>query len=55
VADPGLRELAAGVPFTIWIAWQVNPTDPGRRSHDVALYDGGTRLMTVDRTITIFP
>jgi hypothetical protein len=28
----GFGKLAAGVPFTVWIAWQVNPTDPGRRS-----------------------
>ena len=51
----GFGKLAAGVPFTIWIAWQVNPTGPGRRSQDIALYDGGSQLMTVDRTITVFP
>lgn len=51
----GFGKLAAGVPFTIWIAWQVNPTNPGRRSQDVALYDGGSKLMTIRRTITVFP
>jgi hypothetical protein len=34
---------------------QVNPTNVGRRSQDVALYDGGTLLTTIERTITIFP
>jgi molybdopterin biosynthesis enzyme MoaB len=33
---------------------QVNPTNVGRRSQDVVLYDGGTRLTAIDRTITIF-
>jgi hypothetical protein len=48
-------KLAAGVPFTVWIAWQVNPTNPGRRSQDVELYDGGSNLMTIHRAITVFP
>jgi hypothetical protein len=34
---------------------QVNPTNVGRRSQDVALYDGGRLLTRIDRTITIFP
>jgi hypothetical protein len=51
----GFGKLAAGVRFTVWIAWQVNPTDPGRRSQDVALFDGGSKLMTIRRTITVFP
>jgi hypothetical protein len=34
---------------------QVNPTNVGRRAANVALYDGDTRLLTVHRTITIFP
>jgi hypothetical protein len=33
----------------------VNPTNVGRRSQDVALYDGDTLLTSIDRTITIFP
>ena len=27
----------------------------GRRSQDVALYDGETPLLDIDRTVTIFP
>ncbi len=48
-------QLSAGVAFRIWIAWQVNPTNAGRHSQDVALYDGGTLLMTARRAITVFP
>jgi hypothetical protein len=47
--------LAAGVAFTVWISWQANPTNPGRHPQDVALYDGGIQLMTVHRTLTVFP
>lgn len=48
-------QLPAGVPFRVWISWQTNPTNLGRRSQDVALYDGDTPLMTAHRTITVFP
>lgn len=45
----------AGVVFRVWIAWQVNPTNVGHHPQDVALYDGGTRLTTVSRAVTVFP
>jgi hypothetical protein len=51
----GFGKLAARSPFTVWIAFQANPTSPGRRSQDVALFDGGNRVMSVRRTITVFP
>ena len=35
--------------------FQVNPTNVGRRSADVALYDGEELLAGVDRTVTVFP
>jgi hypothetical protein len=41
--------------FRIWIAWQVNATNVGRHSQDVALYDGDTLLMTARRAISVFP
>jgi hypothetical protein len=47
--------IPAGTPFHIWISWQANATNLGRHSQDVQLYDGGTRLMTVQRTVTVFP
>jgi hypothetical protein len=34
---------------------QVNPTNVGRRSQNVELDDGETPILTVHRTITIFP
>jgi hypothetical protein len=47
--------VPAGVPFHLWISWQVNATNLGRHSQAVQLYDGGSRLMTVQRTVTVFP
>jgi hypothetical protein len=47
--------LPADTAFHLWIAWQVNPTNAGRHNQDVALYDGGTPLMLVHRTLTVFP
>jgi len=47
--------IPVGVPFHIWISWQANATNLGRHSAAVELYDGGTRLMTVQRTVTVFP
>lgn len=47
--------LRAGVAFHVWISWQVNPTNVGRHSQDVQLYDGGTRLVTARRVVTVFP
>ena len=35
--------------------FQVNPTNVGRRSADVELYDGETLIATVERTMTVFP
>jgi hypothetical protein len=35
--------------------FQVNPTNVGRRSQDVELYDDTTVLARVDRTVTIYP
>jgi hypothetical protein len=48
-------KIPAGAAYRIWISWQANPTNLGRHSQDVALYDGGTRLMIVHRAIMIFP
>jgi hypothetical protein len=47
--------LPADVPFPVWISWQVNPTNVGRHSQDVAVYNGDNRLVGVNRTITVFP
>jgi hypothetical protein len=35
--------------------FQVNPTNVGRRSQAVRLYDGKQLLATIHRQVTIFP
>ena len=47
--------LTAGQSPRTGIAGPVNPTNTGRHSQDVALYNGGTQLMIIHRTITVFP
>ena len=47
--------LAAGDELVLYMQFQVNPTNVGRRSADVALYDGDELLARVDRTVTVFP
>jgi hypothetical protein len=48
-------KIPAATPFHVWISWQTNPTNLGRHAQTVALYDGGTQLMTAQRTLTVFP
>ena len=47
--------LAAGDRLVLSMQFQVNPTNIGRRSADVGLYDGEELLAQVDRTLTVFP
>jgi hypothetical protein len=35
--------------------FQTNPTNVGRRTTQTVLYDGPRRLLTITRTLTIFP
>ena len=48
-------QIRAATAFAVWISWQTNPTNLGRHSQTVALYDGGTQLMSAQHTITVFP
>ena len=50
-----LGHVKAGTSHILFLQLQVNPTNVGRRSQDVALYDGETFLTSVDRTVTVFP
>jgi len=50
-----LGHIRAGSTYLLFMQLQVNPTNVGRRSQDVALYDGDTLLTSVDRTVTVFP
>ena len=47
--------LGAGRKLVVYLQFQVNPTNVGRRSQDVELYDDTELLARVDRTVTIFP
>jgi len=49
------EEVPAGHTLIVWSEWQVNPTNVGRRSEDVALFDGLTRIASVERTLTVLP
>jgi hypothetical protein len=50
-----LGHIPAGDDHLFFLHFQVNPTNVGRRSNDVELYDGERLLLTVDRTITVWP
>jgi hypothetical protein len=50
-----LGRVRAGTKHVFFLHFQVNPTNVGHRSQDVALYDGETQLLTIDRDVTIFP
>jgi hypothetical protein len=47
--------LPAGRRIVVFMDFQVNPTNVGRRSQDVELADGERTLVHIDRSITIFP
>ena len=50
-----LGRIPAGGEHIFFLHFQVNPTNVGYRSQDVALYDGEKLLLTIDRPVTIFP
>jgi hypothetical protein len=50
-----LGRIPAGGEHIFFLHFQVNPTNVGHRSQDVALYDGEKLLLSIDRSVTIFP
>jgi hypothetical protein len=50
-----LGRVRAGTKHVLFLHFQVNPTNVGRRPQDVELLDGETSVLTVDRTVTVFP
>jgi hypothetical protein len=50
-----LGRIPAGQKHVLFLDFQVNPTNVGRRSADVDLYDGDRLLARVERTITVWP
>jgi hypothetical protein len=47
--------LTAGRALVVWLYFQVNPTNVGKRSEDVELDDGARLLASVHRSVTIWP
>jgi hypothetical protein len=50
-----LGHIPAGQKHVLYMQFQVNPTNVGRRSQNVRLYDGTRFLTKIDRTVTVFP
>ena len=50
-----LGPIDKSAEFVLFIQFQVNPTNVGRRDADVTLYDGNTALLSIKRKITIYP
>jgi hypothetical protein len=50
-----LGRVPADEKYVLFLHFQVNPTNVGRRSQDVDLFDGDRLVVHVDREITIFP
>jgi hypothetical protein len=50
-----LGHVPAGQRYELYVQLQTNPTNVGRRSTDVQLQDGDRVLLSIDRTLTIFP
>jgi hypothetical protein len=51
----GFGHIPAGQSLIFFLSLQVNPTNVGHRSQNVELDDGEKPILTVHRTITIFP
>ncbi|HUP32081.1 MAG TPA: hypothetical protein VM184_03550 [Gaiellaceae bacterium] len=50
-----LGRVRAGTKHVLFLHFQVNPTEIGRRSQDVELYDGDELVLEIPRMVTIFP
>jgi hypothetical protein len=50
-----LGHIPAGSSYVLFMEFQTNPTNVGRRSAPVTLLDGDEQLVQLDRTVTIFP
>lgn len=50
-----LGHVPAGQRYVLFMQFQVNPTNVGRRPQNVSLYDGTTLLTTIHRRVTVFP
>lgn len=51
----GFGHIPAGKQLTFWLSLQVNPTTIGTHHQEVQLYDGKRLLLTLKRSVVIFP
>jgi len=47
--------LDAGERLVVWLQFEVNPTNVGRRSYGLELDDAETKIAAIDRDITVLP
>lgn len=47
--------LERGDRLVVWMQFQVDPTNVGRRSYDLELDDGDTAIARLERAITVLP
>jgi hypothetical protein len=50
-----LGHIPQGQSYLLFMQFQVNPTNVGRRTQTVELRDGHTKLLSFHRSVTIFP
>lgn len=50
-----LGPISRGQSYVLYMDFQVNPTNVGRHDQTVTLYDGDKALITLHRTLTVFP
>jgi hypothetical protein len=50
-----LGPISAGQTYVFVLDYQVNPTTVGRQDQGLTLYDGNRALLTIHRTLTVFP
>ena len=49
------NKLTAGDTLIVWLYFQVNPTNVGKRGEDIELNDGSQQITSIHRSLTIFP
>jgi hypothetical protein len=47
--------IPPGRKLSVWLQYQVNPTHVGKTEQDVELWDGSSRLVHLDHSLTTFP
>jgi hypothetical protein len=50
-----LGHIPAGGSYRLFMEFQVNPNNVGSRTQDVALFDGDTKIASVDHSAFVFP